>query len=139
MMTKYVWSWHGTLNFRWGPQSSTLSKNLMLLSDNFYEIFELLKCMPVLIIIAMVDYIEPCLQEALDVSSWLMPNIHLSLRKIWTLRKQISFQHANVPLFLQHSTFYHDHLPSTELKKQTYVSCNERCCCNKYILYLDHM
>lgn len=53
----------------------------MLLPDNFCEIFELVKCKPVLMIIA-IDYIEPCPQKALDVYSWLMLSIHISYRRI---------------------------------------------------------
>lgn len=47
----------------------------MLLPDNIHDIFEL---EPFLIIIAKVDYSEPCLQKALDVYSGLMIIVHMS-------------------------------------------------------------
>lgn len=50
----------------------------MLLPDNIHDIFEL---EPFLIIIAKVDYSEPCLQKALDVYSGLIIIVHMSLRK----------------------------------------------------------
>lgn len=113
-----------TLYCRWGPQSSRIKYNVMLLPDNYDGMcllvkFTPVKCIPLLITISMVDYIEHYLKEALDVYSWLMLCMHMSLRKICTVCKQNLDQDTNVPLFLQHTTFNHGYLPSTASVKQT--------------------